>query len=57
MIAANESKPDEEKLARDEYVLDTAERDRLVAEAERAQDQLREDIKYEVCYSIGNLSM
>ncbi len=52
MIDANELKPAEEKLKRDEYVLDIAERDRLIAQADREQEQLREDIQFEVRHSL-----
>ena len=48
MIEANEKKSDEERLSRDEFVLDIAERDRMVAEAEIEQQKLREEIEFQV---------
>ena len=63
MIEANEKKSDEERLSRDEFVLDIAERDRMVAEAEIEQQKLREEIEFQVSeesrekYNIAFLSM
>ena len=48
MIETNEKKPEEERLSRDEFVLDIAERDRMVAEAEIEQQKLREEIEFQV---------
>eukprot|EP00042_Codosiga_hollandica_P056840 m.828260 g.828260 ORF g.828260 m.828260 type:complete len:741 (+) comp59436_c0_seq2:266-2488(+) len=48
MIEANESKPGKERLAREEYVLDVAERDRMAAAADQELEQIRESIQFEI---------
>ncbi len=57
MIEANEHKGDDEKLAREEYVLDQSEKDRLVAEADAEHQALRHKIELQVCIMLECMSL